>query len=468
MKYKSTRSAYTVSDKQAIIHGLSPDGGLFVPTYFPKIKGEWAALNYRDLASAVLTLYFPSLQGAMADIVAAYDKKFSKPPVVLTSGQSATILELYHGQTCAFKDMALSILPKLMEYSLPAGQTLHILTATSGDTGKAAMAGFADVPKTQITVFYPAGKVSPIQERQMLTQAGANVNVYPVAGNFDDCQRGVKAIFGDAAMAAELAKKGVLLSSANSINIGRLVPQIVYYIYAYFQMVKAGQIGDGERIHIAVPTGNFGNILAAYYAKKMGLPVDKLICANNQNRVLTDFFNKKHYSAKRELTLTSSPSMDILVSSNLERLLYHLAGEGAVAVAMQNLERNREFSWADLPADFCAYTLDEAACSKVIADAFGEGLLIDPHTAIGYGAAIQFSRAHGGKILVAATASPYKFPAKILRSLGVQVPVDAFAQIDRLAEYTGSAVPLPIADLARRQARRPAIIEVAQMREVIR
>ncbi len=467
MKYKSTRSAKIVTDKEALVLGMAPDGGLFVPQYFPKLAKSWSQLNYTDLAGQVLSLYFPSLKQQMADIVSAYDKKFPSEPVKLTFGKAATILELYHGPTLAFKDMALSVLPKLIGYSLPQGKTVHILTATSGDTGKAALEGFADVPKTKITVFYPDGKVSPIQERQMLTQQGNNVAVYPVAGNFDDCQRGVKALFTDKMLADRLAEKGILLASANSINIGRLVPQIVYYIYAYFQMVNKGLIKWLEKIHISVPTGNFGNILAAYYAKQMGLPVDKLICANNQNRVLTDFFTKKHYSVNRELVLTSSPSMDILVSSNLERLLYHLAGERAVNTAMNSLNDKGEFSWSNLPADFCAYTLDEAQCSKVIAAAFEEGILLDPHTAIAYGAATQFSNKNGGKVLVASTASPYKFPQKILQALSLDVPENAFDQIRYLSKYTNTKAPAAIEQLEFAALQKNAVIDIAQMKEVI-
>ncbi len=467
MRYRSTRGGGYADDKGAILQGMAPDGGLYVPEHFPELDWGWSALSYSDLAAEVLGLYFPSLRAHMGDIVSPYLRKFPSEPVRVTPGREATILELYHGPTLAFKDMALSILPKLMEYSLPEGKRLHILTATSGDTGKAALEGFADVARTRITVFFPEGKVSPIQARQMLTQPGANVAVFPVVGNFDDCQRGVKEIFADRELAERLSAEGVMLSSANSINIGRLVPQIVYYLYAYFQMEKKGQIARGEKLNICVPTGNFGNILAAYYAKRMGLPVDRLICANNQNRVLTDFFHEKKYSAKRDLSLTSSPSMDILVSSNLERLLYHLQGEEAVRRAMGALEATREYTWDALPEDFRAYTLEEEACSRVIAHGFRQGLLLDPHTAVGYGAAMEFQRESGGKVLVASTASPYKFPQKVLESLGVEVEANPFAQVRQLSEHTRTALPEAISALEVAALRPHRVIEYEQMRGVI-
>ncbi len=467
MRYTSTRSHIYATDREAIVQGIAPDGGLFVPEHIPAIDWAWADLSYKELASRILSLYFPSLEPHMEDIVAPYDTKFPTPPVALTQATEATILELYHGPTLAFKDMALSVLPKLMGHSLPEGQTLHILTATSGDTGKAALEGFANVPRTRITVFYPEGKVSPIQARQMLTQQGDNVNVFPVKGDFDDCQRGVKEIFADRELAARLASQGIILSSANSINIGRLIPQIVYYIHAYLQMQRQGQIAQREPIHICVPTGNFGNILAAYYAKRMGLPIGRLICASNANRVLTDFFHQGRYDANRELALTSSPSMDILVSSNLERLLYHIAGQQATQTAMQALNQHRAYAWEQLPDDFSAYTLDEGQCSQAIAHAYQQGLLIDPHTAIAYGAASQFSQANPGRILVASTASPYKFPRKILEALQIDAPTAPFDQLRALETHTQTPMPTPIAGLEDAPLRPHKAIEYEQMKEVI-
>ena len=331
LTYTSTRGhGETVTASQAILKGLADDGGLFVPTSLPKLEvpvEKLAGMSYQEVAYEVMKLFLTDFteEELKKCIANAYDSKFDTEVIApLVQADGAYFLELFHGNTIAFKDMALSILPHLMTTAAKKNHVdneIVILTATSGDTGKAAMAGFADVPGTRIIVFYPKDGVSPVQEKQMVTQKGDNTFVVGIEGNFDDAQTGVKKMFNDQKLAKELAESGFQFSSANSINIGRLVPQIVYYVYAYATLVKNEQIKNGELINITVPTGNFGNILAAYYAKLIGLPVDKLICASNTNKVLFDFFTTGTYDKKREFTVTSSPSMDILISSNLERLI---------------------------------------------------------------------------------------------------------------------------------------------------
>ena len=337
--YKSTRNKKErVSASQAILKGLAEDGGLYVPETIPSFDIEWeklSSMTYQETAYEVMKLFLGDFteEELKACIHGAYDDKFDTEEIApLVKKDNAYYLELFHGRTIAFKDMALSILPYLMTTSAKKNHVnneIVILTATSGDTGKAALAGFADVAGTSIIVFYPKNGVSPIQEKQMLTQKGENTNVVGIIGNFDDAQTGVKKMFNSAELAQRMNEKGFQFSSANSINIGRLVPQIVYYVYAYGQLLKQGEISEGEKINVVVPTGNFGNILAAYYAKNMGLPIEMLYCASNENKVLYDFFRTGKYDRKREFILTSSPSMDILISSNLERLIYHIAGEDA-------------------------------------------------------------------------------------------------------------------------------------------
>ena len=345
IKYVSTRGdKEKISASQAILRGIAPDGGLYVPENLPKLDKsleELSALNYREIAYEVMKLFFAdfSEEELKSCIASAYDEKFDTEEIVpLKEADGLTYIELFHGPTLAFKDMALSILPYLMVTSAKKNglkEKIIILTATSGDTGKAALAGFADVEGTGIIVFYPKDGVSPFQKQQMITEKGKNTSVIAIEGNFDDAQNGVKAIFSDEKLAAELKEKGYVFSSANSINIGRLVPQIVYYVYAYVKMLKSGKIAKGDKIDVCVPTGNFGNILAASFAKEIGLPIDKLICASNTNKVLYDFFKSGTYDRQREFVLTISPSMDILISSNLERLIYRLCGN--------NAEKNAEF-----------------------------------------------------------------------------------------------------------------------------
>ena len=337
--YKSTRSHTTpVTASQAILKGLAEDGGLFVPDHIPTLEvsmKELSGMTYQEVAYEVMKLYLTDFteEELKGCINKAYDKKFDTDVIApLAYADGAYYLELFHGATIAFKDMALSILPHLMTCSAKKNQVKNeivILTATSGDTGKAALAGFADVEGTKIIVFYPKNGVSPVQEKQMVTQKGKNTHVVGIHGNFDDAQTGVKKLFGDTELAKEMDAKGYQFSSANSINIGRLVPQIVYYVYAYATLYGQGKLTDGQKMNVVVPTGNFGNILAAYYAKNMGVPIDKLICASNDNKVLFDFFQTGTYDRNREFILTSSPSMDILISSNLERLIYKISGEDA-------------------------------------------------------------------------------------------------------------------------------------------
>ena len=397
--YKSTRgNAETVTASVAILTGLSPDGGLYVPTEIPQITrplSELAGLSYQELAYDIMSKFLTDFteEELRHCIASAYDTKFDTEaiaPVVKKDG--AYYLELFHGATIAFKDMALSILPHLMVTSARKNgvtRDIVILTATSGDTGKAAMAGFADVPGTKIIVFYPHGGVSNIQRLQMATQRGDNTYVVAINGNFDDAQTAVKKMFNDKDMQAELADKGFQFSSANSINVGRLVPQIVYYVYSYCQLLKCGEIAEGDKINITVPTGNFGNILAAYYAKQMGLPVNKLICASNENKVLFDFFRTGEYDRKRDFILTSSPSMDILISSNLERLIYRICGNDAVKTAefMKELSSDGKYDITDeMKAqldDFYGGFATEEENFAGIRDLYEKtGYVIDTHTGI--------------------------------------------------------------------------------------
>lgn len=368
--YKSTRgNNETVTASKAILQGLSADGGLFVPTQIPSLDMDMetlAKMTYQEVAYEVMSRFLTDFtKEELQDCIEkAYDEKFDTrdiAPIVKADG--TYYLELFHGATIAFKDMALSILPHLMTTAARKNQVKNdivILTATSGDTGKAALAGFADVPGTKIIVFYPKDGVSPIQEKQMVTQKGSNTYVVALEGNFDDAQTGVKQMFNDAELADELLQAGCQFSSANSINIGRLVPQVVYYVYAYASLVKNKEIEPQEAVNVVVPTGNFGNILAAYYAKQMGVPIDKLICASNENKVLYDFFTTGTYDRNREFILTSSPSMDILISSNLERLIYHLTGDDS--------EQNRAFM--DALSKDGKYTITDAMKTK-LADFYG-------------------------------------------------------------------------------------------------
>ncbi len=436
--YKSTRSnGDKVTASQAILKGLAEDGGLFVPDGIPGLEmglETLADLSYKETAYEVMKLFLSDFtkEELMYCIDGAYDDKFDTEQIApLVKKDGAYYLELFHGKTIAFKDMALSILPYLMTTSAKKNgvkNEIVILTATSGDTGKAALAGFADVPGTSIIVFYPKNGVSPIQERQMLTQTGENTHVVGIVGNFDDAQTGVKKMFGSKELAAQMNEAGYQFSSANSINIGRLVPQIVYYVYAYGQLLKQGEISCGEKINVVVPTGNFGNILAAYYAKNMGIPINTLYCASNENKVLFDFFNTGKYDRKREFILTTSPSMDILISSNLERLIYRIAGEDAAKTKelMEALTSDGEYSitseMREKLQDFVGGFASEEETHAAIKRLYDKtGYIMDTHTAVASEVYYKKAEQTGIKTVIASTASPYKFTRSVMNAIDSKI-----------------------------------------------
>ena len=459
--YSSTRnSEKKITASQAILKGLADDGGLFVPESIPALDvsiEELSKMSYQQVAYEVMKLFLTDFteEELKNCINRAYDSKFDTTEIApLKFADGAYYLELFHGSTIAFKDMALSILPHLLITSAKKNNVKNeivILTATSGDTGKAAMAGFADVEGTQIIVFYPKNGVSPIQEKQMLTQKGANTHVVGIHGNFDQAQTGVKKMFSDKELAKELDAAGYQFSSANSINIGRFIPQITYYVYAYAKLYANGKIAKDEKINIVVPTGNFGNILAAYYAKQMGLPVHKLICASNDNKVLYDFFRTGTYDRKRDFILTTSPSMDILISSNLERLIYRIAGGDAKKCAelMQSLTAGGEYTitedmkaqLADFYGNYC--TEDETA--KTIAEIFKDShYVIDTHTAVAAGVYDKYVKDTNDTTptVIASTASPYKFTRSVMEALGADTDgKDDFALADELSALSGVKLP---------------------------
>jgi len=485
--YSSTRGGETnVTASQAILKGLAEDGGLFMPDKIPAFDRSFAELSkmtYQEVAYEVMKLYLTDFtEEELKNCIArAYDSKFDTEEIApLAKADGAYYLELFHGSTIAFKDMALSILPHLMTVSAKKNQvdnTIVILTATSGDTGKAAMAGFADVEGTKIIVFYPKDGVSRVQELQMLTQKGENTSVVGIFGNFDDAQNGVKRIFGDKEFGKELASKGYQLSSANSINIGRLVPQIVYYVYAYVKLLENGEIAEGESINITVPTGNFGNILAAYFAKQMGLPVEKLICASNDNKVLYDFFRTGTYDRKREFILTSSPSMDILISSNLERLIYlsagcdaaktkelmsALSGKGSYSVTEEMKARMSDF-WGGF-----ATQEENAAEIKRLYDS--TGYLIDTHTGVAscvYRKYVKETKDER-KTVIASTASPYKFSRSVMEAVfGSEEGKDEFRLIDEMEQASGVAIPAAIEEIRNAKIRHNRQCAPEEMKQTV-
>ena len=481
--YRSTRSETEVTASKAILMGLSEDGGLFVPSEIPQLTEplqELAAMSYQELAYTVMSKFLTDFteEELRACIAGAYDSKFDTPAIApLKEADGAYYLELFHGSTIAFKDMALSILPYLMTTAAKKNgedKKIVILTATSGDTGKAAMAGFRDVPGTEIIVFYPKDGVSDVQEKQMVTQRGANTHVAAIRGNFDDAQSAVKRMFNDKALKELLAENGCRFSSANSINIGRLVPQVVYYVYAYAQLLKEGAIREGEEINITVPTGNFGNILAAYYAKLMGLPVKKLICASNTNRVLFDFFETGDYDRKRPFVLTSSPSMDILISSNLERLIYRAAGNAAekCAAFMRDLAEKGEYqitaSMRDQLVDFRGgFASEEENFAGIRALYEKTGYVIDTHTGIGNAVYRRYAEETGDrtKTVIASTASPYKFAAAVVRAIDPARAEgkDEFELIDELRAISGTPEPAAITDIRTAPVRHETVADVEEM-----
>jgi len=465
--YGSTRGGETgVTASQAVLKGLADDGGLYVPERIPTLDvtmDELAGMTYQEMAYAVMKQFLTDYteEELKYCISHAYDEKFDTEEITpLAKADGMYFLELFHGKTIAFKDMALSILPYLMTTAAKknhAKNEIVILTATSGDTGKAAMAGFADVPGTRIIVFYPKNGVSRVQELQMLTQKGANTSVVGIEGNFDDAQTGVKKIFGDKEFAKELDAMGFQLSSANSINIGRLVPQVVYYVYAYAKLLANGEIEKDEKVNVVVPTGNFGNILAAYFAKQMGVPFGKLICASNDNKVLYDFFQTGTYDKNREFILTTSPSMDILVSSNLERLLYLSCGRDAAKTKamMEQLSTNGKYEiTADMKEfmkDFCAGYADMEENAKEIRKVFDDtGYLIDTHTGVAAAVYEQYKAKTGDttKTVIASTASPYKFSRSVMEAvLGKKEDADEFALIDEMERISGVKIPQAIEEI---------------------
>lgn len=487
MKYKSTRGSGEVKTAaQAVIQGIAEDKGLFVPESIPQLPfalEDMKGKTYREIAFEVIHRFFTDYTGEELQrcVNGAYDDKFEAAEIVpVVEAGGAYFLELYHGKTAAFKDMALSILPYLMTTAMEKEKEekkIVVLTATSGDTGKAALEGFADVPNTEIIVFYPNEGVSQVQERQMTTQEGQNTHVFAIRGNFDDAQTGVKKIFNDSEFADELEKLGCKLSSANSINIGRLIPQVAYYVYSYAKLLEKDAVCAGDKINIVVPTGNFGNILAAYYAREMGIPINRLICASNENKVLSDFINTGIYDVEREFYLTNSPSMDILISSNLERLLYHLSGDDGAAVAalMESLEKNKKYEvnagiktgLSDFWADFATVEETNAAIGKMYAE---NGYLMDTHTAVAYKVYENYRKATGDSTVtvIASTASAYKFADSVAASIGLDIEKDGFANVKALHEKTGVRIPAGLRGLETKEIRHREVLDKEEMKGAVR
>ncbi|MDQ0222881.1 threonine synthase [Streptococcus moroccensis] len=487
LTYQSTRDANnTVTASQAILQGLANDGGLYTPTRMPEVNLDMAVLkdtSYQEVAKLILSAFLDDFTSEELDhcIASAYDDKFDTDaiaPLVKISDDQYN-LELFRGSTIAFKDMALSILPHLMTTAAKKhglDKKIVILTATSGDTGKAAMAGFADVPGTEIIVFYPRDGVSKVQELQMTTQTGENTHVVAIDGNFDDAQTKVKEMFNDSALRDKLAANGFQFSSANSMNIGRLVPQIVYYVYAYAQLVKSGEIVAGEVLNFAVPTGNFGNILAAFYAKQIGLPIGKLICASNENNVLTDFFNTGTYDKKRDFKVTSSPSMDILVSSNLERLIFHLVGNNSEQTLelMTALSGEGQYSLGDVDRGildlFAADFATEAETLAEIKRVYDAALYVeDPHTAVASAVHQKYKTKTGDqtKTVIASTASPYKFPVVAVAAITGETDLTDFEALEQLHAISKVAYPAAVDGLETAPVRHKTVVSVADMQGAV-
>ena len=488
VKYSSTRNqSIEITASQAILKGLSDDGGLFVPNQIPaldKSLKELSAMDYKQVAYEVMKLYLTDFteEELKTCIERAYDEKFDTEVIApLVEADKAYYLELFHGSTIAFKDMALSILPHLMITSARKNQIeneIVILTATSGDTGKAALAGFAGVEGTRIIVFYPKNGVSPIQEKQMVTQKGANTFVVGIHGNFDDAQTGVKKIFSDKELAKEMDAKGFQFSSANSINIGRLVPQICYYVYSYVHLLAEGKLSEGELMNVVVPTGNFGNILAAYYAKNMGLPIGRLICASNDNKVLYDFFSTGIYDRNREFMLTTSPSMDILISSNLERLIYRIAGN--------NAEKNKELMAAlsgegkyeiteemkGALADFYGNYASEAETAAEIKRMHEScGYVLDTHTAVASAVYQKYVQETGDttKTVIASTASPFKFTRSVMNAIDAKYDaMSDFELVDELSKIANVKVPGAIEEIRTAPVVHDNQCDVDQMQDTVK
>ena len=485
--YQSTRSANKkVTASQAILKGLADDGGLFVPDKIPALDVSLdavAKMNYQETAYEVMKRFFTDFteEELKTCINRAYDSKFDTETIApLVDKAGAYYLELFHGATIAFKDMALSILPHLLTASAKKNKISNeivILTATSGDTGKAALAGFADVEGTSIIVFYPKNGVSAIQERQMVTQKGNNTKVIGITGNFDDAQNGVKAMFNNKELAGRMNEKGYQFSSANSINIGRLVPQVVYYVYAYTRLLGQGVIQKGDPVNFVVPTGNFGNILAAFYAKNMGVPVGKLICASNENKVLFDFFKTGVYDRNREFILTSSPSMDILISSNLERLIYRIAGEDAQVTAdmMNALSSSGKYTLtSEMKAqlvDFVGGWAGEDKTAAEIKRVYEEsGYVMDTHTAVASAVYKEYrdESKDTTKTVIASTASPYKFATSVMAAIDDKYKgMDDFALIDELCKVSGVAIPQAVEEIRSAPVLHDTVCETDDMQQTV-
>ena len=485
MQFFSTRDqSRRVSASQAIAQGLSEEGGLFVPESFPQVDvGALCELDYPAMAAAILREYLTDydpdfLAGAAAQ---TYGAAFGGKAGCLAPVEGETwALELWHGPTCAFKDYALQLMPKLLveaKRNLGRTEKTLILVATSGDTGKAALDGYHDIPGVEIAVFYPTGGTSEIQRLQMATQEGANVAVYAVRGNFDDAQTGVKRLFSDAALRESLAGRGYFFSSANSINWGRILPQIVYYVSAYCDLLKEGKVEKGDPINVCVPTGNFGNILSAYYAKQMGVPIRKLICASNQNNVLTDFIKTGVYDRNRPFYNTMSPSMDILISSNLERMLFEFTERDDVAVKeyMSALAAEGRYEVSEkvkkqLDKTFAAGCCGDAETQAMIAKMWKEkGCLIDTHTAVAFHVLEEYRRETGDDTpaVVVSTASPFKFCDNVLGALGVTELADGTDILDQLSQVTGQPVPAPLAGLKGKEIRFQTVTEKEHMADQV-
>ena len=491
MYYKSTRdSSLRVSSAEAITQGISADGGLFVPDSIPEITLDeikyLSGLNYSCRAAYVFKKYLTDFTDAEIQYCTdnAYStKNFETESIAELSElfDGTYMLELWHGPTCAFKDMALQILPYFLTTSakkINLDKKIIILVATSGDTGKAALEGFKDVPGTQILVFYPEDGVSPMQKRQMTTQEGSNVGVCALKGNFDDCQNGVKAIFTDPEIKEKMNEHGLMFSSANSINWGRLLPQIAYYISAYASLAESGEIALGDKVNIVVPTGNFGNILAAYYAKHMGLPVNRLICASNVNKVLTDFINTGIYDRNREFFTTCSPSMDILISSNLERLLYLLTGQDDKQIKewFESLAKEGRYEVTEdvkkiLSEEFSAGFCDDSQTKATIKEIFDKySYTCDTHTAVAVKVYEDYKARTGDntKTIIASTASPYKFSASVLEAIeGKTSDLDEYDKVDKVLEYSRIPVPASLAALKNKEQRFSKVIDKSEMKSFV-
>ena len=487
--YKSTRGKEeTVTASMAILKGLSEDGGLFVPTEIPKLDvpmDELAKMSYQETAYEVMKCFLTDFteEELKTCINNAYDSKFDTEEIAVTKKvDGAYYLELFHGATIAFKDMALSILPHLLVTSARKNNVKNeivILTATSGDTGKAALAGFADVPGTKIIVFYPKSGVSPIQEKQMVTQKGDNTYVIGIKGNFDDAQTGVKKMFSNKELAKVMNDNGFQFSSANSINIGRLVPQVVYYVKAYADLLKQGALKAGEPMNVVVPTGNFGNILASYYAKQMGIPIGKFVCASNKNKVLFDFFETGKYDRNREFYVTTSPSMDILISSNLERMIYRIAGNDAKQCAkfMAALTKDGEYvitdaMKAELSEFFGAFGSEEETAVKIKEVYDKEGYVMDTHTAVAAVAYDKYKAATGDDktpTVIASTASPYKFTRSVMDAIDPAYDAeDDFELVDELNKVSKTAIPKAIEEIRTAPVLHDTVCETAAMEDEVK